>query len=794
MKSIKGHSSRSEENIDLKSVIDFIRDNWIFFICSLLVAFSISFVHNQFSIPQYQITSSVLVKDNRNPQADLSTFLYGSQFFIENKDFNNEIQILQSTSLIQEVIRTRGYQVSYYLKEDLFPKNPFSSLKEIYHNSPFEVVYDVSSPQPVNVRFKVVIQDELFYSIEARKTDVFLYDFQYERFVASIPELMIDTVLQFGDRVKGENYSFIINLKDNYYPLMHLDKDFYFTFYSVSELAAFFKKSLFVEPQELNSTIALIKFRSPTIEKGLDFVNGLSFEYLQRSLDKKNHIAMATIDYIDAQLDAITDSLAFTEEELQNFRRNYQVMDLNEKSNRLFLQLQNLETERAELLNKSRLYQQLKSYFDENMDSDELLAPSAMGIEDPNLNTLIKELTSHNSELKALISSNQERSPRVQTLRSLISNLKSTISENISYIVRTSKLQLDDINLRIRRLQNEVDKLPQTQRQLLGIERKFNLNDAVYTFLLEKKAEAQIARASNLPDFEMIEEAALDKKVHPKKMRNYLIALIIGSLFPVVFIKVHELLGVKISSREELEAFIDIPVIGKIIHHEADSHVIFNDFPDSRIAEKFRLLRMNLEFIAHGKEKLTIQVTSSMGEEGKSFISLNMGSTFAKNGKKTLILGFDLRKPSQLYQEFGIFQQAGLSNYLIGQSKLKEIMILTTIKNLYIVPAGIEPPNPFELISSARTAELFEEIRNEFDFVIIDSPPAGYVPDAYPLMQYADIKLLVVRHDFTLKKGLSETMRELKLKDIQGLYLIYNDEPVSRNDLRYNYYSKSKNA
>lgn len=482
----KSKSGRQDHFVDIQEIVNLFIKNRYLFLISLFVALFIAFLVNTLTIPRYRASTSILFKDKTNQRTASTEFLAGQTYFDENMDFNNELLLLQSTSLIKEVIRNNNFHVSYYAKEDMLPLELLPSMTETYKNSPFTVIFDENQGQPVNVLFYISIRNEEEFFITAEESEVDIYDYRNEKVLYKVNSMSFSGIYRFGEEIKGDHFSFRVLLNSKYESSLYDGKDLYFSFNNITQLAGLFRSAMKVEPKDLNTTIAEISFESSNVSLAIDFLNGLTREYLQKNLDKKNHLAMSTIQYIDAQLAEITDSLAYTEESLQRFRRDYEVMDIGEKGTRLYQQLQLLQTEKTELERRARYYQHLEDYFVVNKNSHNLLAPSSMGIDDPNLNSMIKELTTYNSEKNALIQSNQARSPRIQTLDILIENLKATISENINYNITTARLQLEDLNSRIQQLQYEINSLPQTQRQLLGIERRFRLNDAVYTYLLEK--------------------------------------------------------------------------------------------------------------------------------------------------------------------------------------------------------------------------------------------------------------------------------------------------------------------
>jgi len=401
-------------------------------------------------------------------------------------------------------------------------------------------------------------------------------------------------------------------------------------------------------------------------------------------------------------------------------------------------------------------------------------------------------LVEKNVEKNTLIDRNQQRNPRYRTLSVQIEDLKSSISQNIKFFISNTAASVNEINSRISRYRYEEGKLPQTQRQLLEITRRFDLNDEIYTFLLRKRAEAQIVKASNLPDSEIIEPAQKLGQTSPKKMRNYLLALFLAFFFPIVYLQLKKALNIRIVDKKEISRITNTPIVGKINHNNDSTSVVLATDATSPISDAYRSLRTNLEFYTKGKENAIILVTSSMGNDGKSFTSLNLASSFAFNDKKTIVVGFDLRKPSEIFKEFGTENVPGISSYLIGKSDFEDMVIKTPINNLDLIHAGVIPPNSLELIASVKTKDLITKLKNKYDYIILDSAPVGLLPDAFVLMKYSDINLMVVRHNHTIKEYFIETIHDLEQKKVENLFLVYNDESLLRTELKYKSYYSSE--
>jgi len=792
---VENRKSTNKNYLDIKSIISEGLKYWYLFAISLVIFFGIAVAVIKLAAPIYLVGSTMLltIPDNSR-NVNTSEFLEGFELIQEVKELQNEILVLQSSPLIRNVIKDLNFNVNYYVKDDYIPKEIYFVIREIYKDVPFEVVMNEEHPQPVEVKFYIKIVDSKEFILKIQEKRATIYDYKTDRVVMEKTDLMIDNRFNFGQEISGPHYSFKVLLNTEY-ENKYQNKDLYFSFNNIYNLTVNYQNSLKVEPANLEATIVNLTFKGNNIEKSVDFLNGLSNEYLQRDLNKKNYLAITTLDYINQQLADISDSLLYTEQELQEFRRRYQVMDIDEKAGRVYRLLEDLEAQRTALVRNLRYYQSLDQYFETHKDSADLLAPSAMGIDDALLNNLIQELANANSEKNSLIRSNQLRSPRLQILNERISDLKNSVSENIKFIINSTQVAVNDLNDDIARSRYEEYKLPQTQRRLVEIERKFNLNDAVYTFLLQKRAEAQIAKASNLPDSEIIEPASYRSRAFPNTKITFTAALFLGLVIPGIFLSLKRIFNNKITEIGEINAITKLPILGSILHNEDKTNNVIFDIPKAPISESFRTIRAKLQFYTQNDTNHVILVTSAFAKEGKSFFSMNIASSLAGYGKKTILVGCDLRKPSAIIKELRTAGLLGMSEFLVNKADLQEIIVKTQIDNLDIIHAGTIPPNPAELIASFKTSVMILKLKEIYDFVILDAPPLNPVADSYHLMQHTDINIFIVRQNFTNKKYFSLTIQEIEDKEIKNKCIVFNDvKPLNVLDSYvYGYKSYSYN-
>jgi tyrosine-protein kinase Etk/Wzc len=767
--------TKETANLDLKVLLKEVAKYWYLFLIFITLSFFIAVLYIKLAAQSYRIESKIIIKTERRfGSVTQQEFLEGFELINPVKIFSNEIEILQSIPLIKDVLIDLNLAVSYYSKNKKIPDAFKFTFEDIYKETPFIVIINEYHVQPMYAFFHIKILNDKEFMVESENKDVWLYNYQDDYASIQIPSFSVKGKYKFGELIENDWCSFKVILSSNYKPEQYTHQDLYFMLNDLNVMTSYFQKSLNIGSSAWDASIAILSFTGGNIQKSIDFVNGLINKYIQKNLENKNHLALTTIEYIDNQLSSISDSLVYTERELQNFKRNYNVLNIEEKAQQIYNQLQNLEDQRSTISGNLDILRQLDLYFKANEDSTVDIIPSSLGIDDPLLNSLMQELSTLNDEKKQLILTDQLRNPRLQTVNASIENLKNAIRENIRFRLNVTNNSLEEIDNEIAELNFEFSKLPQAQRQLIGIERKFNLTEAVYTSLLEKRVQAQIAKASNVPDCEILEPARYMSVETPKRLYILIGALFLGVLFPASYITGRKIFSDKINDPDEIKQYCQLQRLGYIPQQKKISNNIMVAYPDEPISEYFRSIRSNLDYFLLGKKHKNILITSSIPQEGKSFISINIAASLAIAQQKTLLIGFDLRKGNDLYNEFGFRKLVGISSYLIGNASLEDIIISTKIENLDLMVSGEIPPNPVELISSDKTKDLMQEARLMYDYVIIDTPPFGLVTDAFLLMKYSDLNIFVARLNLISKKILSQNMEEIREKNLNNTYLLVN--------------------
>lgn len=774
--------SEENEKIDLKNLLGRFLIFWKLILLSSITFLIIGVIYIRYTSKVYKSSTTLLIKEESNSSLGAENLFDGIDLFGGQKNIKNEIGILKSFSLTKKTLEQINFRISYFHDGKL-------KSEEIYKKSPFNVELSPSKNTIINQEFhiKIISENEFNISIDCDKVKPF--DLKTEKFSSNVEmSVNYNKNHQFGELISTPYFEFTV-LKNNFELFTEDDWDsYYFKIHNYNELTDEYLSQQSVIEIDKDASILRISLEGKNPRKINDFLEKFNQLYLQLGLNEKNQIASNTIFFINNQLTSISDSLSKVENELERFKKKNPKVQIISKDFSTFSQIEKLEEEKAILEFNNKYYLSLKTYFDNNNSTKNIVVPSAMGINDPLLNELISELSNLYSQLEVASVNSKEEHPVVQSLQKQISNTKVKLNENIENIISSSELSLIDIDKRIGKIEGKIEQLPQQERLLLNIQRKFNLNENIYNYLLEKRAEASITKASNVSDHKVIDNPRLISKypIKPKQTLVFLMCLVFGIGLPILGITIYFTFNNKIIDKKDIDLIISFPNIGKIIFNQDDNDLINVNNPKSSIAESFRSIRTNIQYLASDKKEKVICLTSSVSGEGKTFVSMNLASIISLTGEKTLLIGADLRKP-KISDSFKLKNTVGLSSYLSNQNTKEEIIKQTNNEHLDIILSGPIPPNPSELLNLQKMKNLLEELKSQYKYIIIDTPPIGLVSDGIILMDYSDINLYVVRQNFTTKDMLhnfKETVNYNKLKDIN---IVINGITTNRSSYGYGY-------
>jgi tyrosine-protein kinase Etk/Wzc len=763
------------------------------YIAFIIIFSTGAFLKNKFSNRVYQVKASISPVQN-DPSAVLGSndHFRGIDAFEQTKNIENEINNIKSFELVYATITKMKLEVSCYREK----KKVIKQTVELYKNSPFQVNIDKSHIQPIDASIYVKILSDSTFKLTAAEKKVSLYNYVDNAIVSWDNVLKIDTICKFNVTISNDAYKFSISLnKDNLPDIDHPESLYFFRFNHLDYLSKLFLSKLDAERITPLASIITVQFSGESKEMTINFLNKFLESYLDHNLVKKNKMAISTINFIDSQISEISDSLVLSESKLRNFKSANQVMDVSFQAQRKYEEMTQIQTARSNLEVQQRYYNYVINYFRTNKDMSAIFPPSAMNVSDPIMTQLITELLSLNAQRSAISSNNNEKNLFIGQIENKIKTQKQAILENVTNNLNTLNLSLNELNYRADKLSKEISKLPKTELNMVSMQRKFNLNGAMYTFLLQKRSEAAITLASNYPDYEIMEPAreVTARIVSPNIKLNYLLALFIALLIPSLYIFIIDFFNTKISSLYDLEHLINRSILGIIYNNQYKSEIVVVEYPKSAISESFRNIRSILFMKLKPEPFKVILVTSSQPQEGKSFISFNLAASIASVGYKTIIIDGDLRRPT-MHNKFKLDNSLGITNYMDRRSSINNIIKSTFLDNLSFIPAGPLMPNPTEFIESGALDELFISLKKEYEYIIIDSTPVGLVADATMMMKYASQVLLICRHNNTRKDVFSNVLTNLELNKITNFDLIYNDLSLEKSPYRHfgKYYSSKK--
>ncbi|TAH26700.1 MAG: polysaccharide biosynthesis tyrosine autokinase [Cytophagales bacterium] len=763
-----------EDTIDFRALISKFIKKWYWFVIAIIIAYFSAIAYIKFyTEPVYRVSAYLLAKDESATIKGIgATSSYGS-----SKNLSNEIAIIRSFDVVWKVMEELDFGISYY------HKGKFNT-KEFYHNSPIKVVLDSNSYQIANAPFYITFLGENKYKLESYINSNLAYDVKTDKSLESTTNIYINEIIEFGVPYKNKNIGFTVFVQNPYF--VQNDTKLFFTINDRTNLTLIYKNKLNITQQSKESSLLELSTSGPLLQKDIEFINKTCETYVQYGLDEKTLQASKTINFIDEQLESISRYLKNADEQMESFRTKNKIADVDKSTKLAYTKLEGLETQKASIQLNIKYYHYILDYIQSNKDFKAIVAPSAIGIGDPLLSNLIGQLISLKTERIAIESSSTKKNPVLQNLDERISNVKQTLEENLKNIISGTELTLKDLNFRISEIEEKLEILPQTERLYLEVQRKYNLNDNLYTYLLEKRAEAAISRASSTPDARILDKARLQTspQIAPKTNLIYTAFFMIILIIPIIIIIVNDFLNNKIMSKSDLESITDLPILGIIGHSKIKSNLAVYDKPKSGIAEAFRSIRINLNYLLPDKVKKVVTITSSISGEGKTFCSINLASILSLSGYKTILIGADLRKP-KIFDDFGFNNLKGMSNYLAGRAQLEDIINTSKFDNLDVLLSGPVPPNPAELLNNQRMDTLIEELKLKYDYIVIDTPPIGLVADCFILMKYSDINIYIVRHGYTETRLLEKVDSMYEEGKISNMNIIIND--LIDTDAKYGY-------
>ena len=769
-----------EENIDVKELLFKYLIHWPWFVGAVVVCLIAAWVYLYMSTPVYNISATVLIKDDK--KGGSAGMLSGLEslgldgMVSSSQNIDNEIEVLRSKTIVKEVVEDLGLYISY-TDEDEFPS------RNMYKTSPVQVSL---TPQEADLLEEPMIVEMTLQPQGSMDVTVKIDDDEYQKHFEKLSAVFPTDKGTLAFFLTPDSISSSKRILEETTASEKTTRNITATINKPLAVAKAYCKNMTIEPTSKTTSVAVISLKNSNVQRGKDFINKLLEMYNINTNNDKNEVAQKTAEFINERISIISKELGSTEKDLESFKRGAGITDLTSDAQIALTGSAEYEKKRVENQTQINLLQDLQKYMQN--EGYEVL-PSNIGLQDLNLAAAINRYNEVLVERKRLLRTSTENNPTIINLDTSISAMKENVQVSLDRVLRGLFITKADLDREANRYSRRISEAPGQEREFVSIARQQEIKAGLYLMLLQKREENAITLAATANNAKIIDDAiADDAPVSPKRKMIYLIALVLGVGIPVGVIYLLELTKFKIEGRSDVEKLTSLPIVGDIpLTDEKQGAIAVFENQNNLMSETFRNIRTNLQFMLENDKKV-ILVTSTVSGEGKSFISANLAISLSLLGKKVVIVGLDIRKPG-LNKVFNIpRKEVGITQYLANPEKnLMDLVQLSDVsKNLYILPGGTVPPNPTELLARDGLDKAIETLKKNFDYVILDTAPVGMVTDTLLIGRVADLSVYVCRADYTHKNEYT-LINELAEKDkLPSLCTVINGLDLKKR--KYGYY------
>ena len=713
---------------------------WPYFLLCVVLCLSGAFLFLRTAVPVYTVKAKLLIKSEKN---EITTAKGESTSPNGETVIENEIEILRSRSLMQQVVNDLRLWVNYTRIGKI-------NSQDLYGASP--VQFELLSPT-----------DHLgwqSFEIEIKNNHSFI-----------LKQPNSKTLVPFSSELNSSFGSWMLKPTENLNN--YIGNTIHITLSPPSAVADDFVGRIYAYLSNDQASIVDLQIAETVPERGADVLNQLIIAYDHAAIADKNKVTESTLKFIDERLTSVGAELNGFEKSVESYKSTRGLTDISSDSKVFLENVKENDNRLNELKVQLQVYDQIQRYIKSPRVTGS--APATIGITDPNLVDLINKLIGLQLEKDKLLATIPEMNPVFIPINKQITSVKRTILENIKGIKRSlsgTKGQLEGFNTKY---EASIKQVPGQEREYVSIKRQQSIKEELYIYLLQKREEAVVNHASKLNGSRTIEQAYYGAPVTKNKPFTYALACVMGLLIPGGLIFAKDVFNNRVTTANEIESLIHLPVLGELVFEKSAEPIVMLDGSRSMIAEQFRILRTNLNytFQADKSGKVTL-LTSGMPGEGKSFVSRNLGAAFAVTGRKTVILELDFRKPA-IAKYFDLPSRIGISSYLIGEATIEQIIQKSDVhRDLYLISTGPIPNNPSELLEQPEMDVLMDWLRINFDEIIIDTPPMKLVADALILAKYSDAVLYVMRQAVTYKSDLNFLKQLYQRQKFENLQVVFN--------------------
>ncbi len=741
-----GKIKESETGLYQKLIFKFM-PYWYIFLSAIVLSLIIGYVYIKKTPPTYESRASLLIKDENKGLED-SKIEEALDVFGYKNVVENEVEILHSNALLREVGLKLNHYSSVYVEsgwKNMVRRSAYEiSPVLVEAENPVTISKSQKAPFKVSKDLKSVLMDGKTYPLgEYTETP-----YGKIRFVPN-PNFN----LKYAGEIEEKNFLFVLSTLD--------------------EMVTDLGKSFQSKQANKQSSVVLMTIKDEVPKRGERLITEIVNAYNDANIRKKNEFANNTLRFLQLKLNVIGAELDSVEKSVQVYRTSQGIVDISEQGRQYLQSIQQNDQELNKLKIQSAVMDEVQSYLRKKPE-DGNISPSTFNIADPNLSMMLERLYTTEAEYEKLRKTTAENNPILQSMRSEIGKMRGTISENIDNqkkSIDAGKSYLSTVNNRYSSMLNSI---PQKERQLVEVSRQLNIKKQIYGFLLQKKEEIEYSMNATVPQSFIVDIPMSSQfPVSPNKFFILTLAILIPVALCLAAIALKESMNGSILYRNDIEKLTTIPIIGEVIYEKLDSNIVEMNSQRRFFKEQFRQIRTTLRSFSKIQNNKRLLVTSSIQGEGKSFVASNLAISLANSGKKIALLELDLYQP-KIHTMFNITPQGGITDFLLGNIEIEDMLIPTGIQNLTVIPAGNLIDSPSELLLNGRLELLLNKLDGLFDILVIDTPPIKPITDAFEIARMSDLMLYVIRHNYTPKVHIQFLDEEMKAHHVKNAAIVFN--------------------
>lgn len=767
--------NKEEEGFDIQAILSMFLFHWKWFVASVIICLALAFVYLRYATPVYNVSAKIMIKDEKKGGYTSEMIALEDLGFLGSTGgIDNELEVLQSKSLFKDVIVDMKLYTRYVEKNGI-------SKRDVYKETPVWIDVEPGTINDLKYGYTIVlnIKSDSTYQIECKTFDVANdEDIEIKVETNTLPYLL-----------ETPNGKLIVSRNSNV-PLKS-EQTLIVSITPPLKTAKNYLANMTFEPTSKTTSVAVISLKEVNRKRGEDFLNRLIEIYNADANEDKNQVAKKTEEFIGERILLVGEDLDNTERQLQGFKEKSGLVNLEIDAQKALEEGSTYEKKLVDVNTQLRLVDMLHdAVFNPNNTYEVLPATISIGLTDQALTAAISEYNAQVLERKRLLQTASPNNPTVLSLTTVVDGLLENVKTAVSNLQKALTISKKDIEREASRFNSRIGSAPSQERQMVGIERQREIKSELYLMLLQKREENSIALAATADNAKIIDDALADEfPISPKRSMIWLLALALGVGLPFGIIYLIDLLNYRIGSRSDVDKLAKVAILGEVPRakslEKGERALVVREDCNNLMAETFRAIRTNLNFILNDSTQKVVLLTSTTSGEGKTFISSNLAMSLALLGKKVLLCGLDIRKP-RLIDLFKLSdKKRGITTYLAGDANDKELLFKQiqnsgVTENLDLLPAGIVPPNPAELLAKENLDKAIEFLSEKYDYILLDTAPVGLVADTLLIGRVANATIYVCRAGYTAKSSF-EFINGIKAENkLPNMSLIINDVDMDK--------------